>query len=232
MTVIIPYKKEPVSDIELLYALRSIDKYLIGFTNLIILGTPPDWYKGESVYVQDRGEKQFNIYQKLLVACSLKHVTNSFIEWDDDVMLNEIMDLWGQSVVCHGLTYYQDGLLIKHSKKDMGLRYREAVSNTIRRFPEGKHFDLHNPIVYNKEQFKKLFANEKQEIIIKSTYCNTYGIEGVHRDDCKLQQILSKEAIKERIKGRLFFSTSTNAMKKPMIELLSELYPNKSRWEK
>jgi hypothetical protein len=227
MTIIVPYKTDILSDVELLYALRSIEKNLIGFTNLIIIGTPPDWYKGESVYAKDhvRG-KQYSIYSKLLIACELSNVTDYFIEWDDDVMLNK-------DLLVGALQYYQDGTIKDHLKKgDMGSRYREAVANTLQIIPDGVHFDLHNPIIYNKSQFKKLFCNKTDETIIKSYYCNALKIEGVHRDDCKINQLISKGAIYYRIKDCLFFSTTTNAMKKPMIDVLSELYPNKSQWEK
>ena len=80
-----------------------------------------------------------------------------------------------------------------------------------------------------------LFSEKTEEILIKSYYHNwlTKGYEtGASMKDLKIQRLWSKEAIKELIKDRLFFSTSTNGMKKPMIELMNELYPNKSQWEK
>lgn len=239
MTIVIPYKTDILSDTELLYTLRSIEKYLIGFTNLVIIGTPPEWYNGESVYAQDhhRG-KQFSIYSKLLIACELNNVTDYFIEWDDDVILNEpLICNFNEYEQCPSdikfIQRYQDGTLKDALKKgNMGSRYRESVANTLQILPDGIHFDLHNPIIYNKAQFKKLFMNKTDETIIKSYYCNALKIQGVYRKDCKIDILMNKQAIKEHIRGNLFFSTSTSGMKAPMVELLNELFPNKSRWEK
>jgi hypothetical protein len=77
-----------------------------------------------------------------------------------------------------------------------------------------------------------LFCNKTEEVCIKSYYFYHVGCEVKEMKDLKIQRLWSKEAIKELIKYRLFFSTSTNGMKKPMIELMNELYPNKSQWEK
>ena len=225
MTIVIPYKDDILSGVELKFALRSIEKYLTGFTNLGIIGTPPDWYKGEWTPAKDYNyRKQFSIYQKLLVACELENVSENFIMWNDDHFL--LKDIYTTEI-----ENWFDGYLKETINKNHGIRYKEAIANTIQLIPDGLNFDIHTPIIYNKKRFKSFFSNEKEEICIKSYYCCPFGMEAVPMKDLKINQLLSKEAIKELIKDRLFFSTSTNGMKKPMIELLNELFPNKSQWE-
>lgn len=229
-TIVIPYKDDILSGTELLFALRSIDKYLTGWSNVVIIGTPPEWYKGEFVQAQDyRHRKQYSIYSKLLVACELNNVTDSFLMWNDDHFLLKHLH------VGHIDSWY-DCNLKETLNKNHGARYRETIANTLQIIPEGRNYDIHAPCRYDKPTFKMLFSNESREICIKSRYFNFLNVlagisGGSEMKDFKINQLLSKEAIKELIKDRLFFSTSTNGMKKPMIELLNELYPNKSKFE-
>lgn len=231
MTIVIPYKDDILSGVELLFALRSIDKYLTGWTNVVITGTPPEWYRGESVYVKDcNGRKQFNIYSKILVACELKNVTEDFIMWNDDHFLLRPLGI-------EEIYNWYDGRLKDTAGKSHGVRYLETIKNTLKVIPDTLNYDIHTPCVYNKNMFKNLFREKSDEVCIKSYYfnhfvANHHVVKHEPMKDFKINQLLSKEAIKELIKDRLFLSTSTNGMKKPMIELMEELYPNKSQWEK
>lgn len=228
MTIVIPYKDDILSGVELKFALRSIDKHLTGFTNVVIIGEPPEWYNGESVYVKDCvGRKQFNIYSKLLVACELNNVTDEFIMFNDDHFLLKPLDV-------SEIKNWHDGYLSDTINKNHGARYRETIANTLQIIPGALNYDIHTPCIYEKAMFKKLFHNRTDEICIKSYYFYFYDHADPNNSmrDFKVNQLLSKEAIHELIKDRLFLSTSTNGMKKPMIELLEELYPNKSQWEK
>lgn len=225
-SIVIPYKDDILSGLELRFALRSIDQHLTGVDNIVIIGTPPDWYKGEFKEAKDYNHrKQFSIYSKLLVACELENVSEDFIMFNDDhfllknIMVLQIMD-WHNG-------YLKDTLHRNH-----GIRYKEAIANTLQLRPDALNYDIHTPCIYNKSAFKYLFSNRTDEICIKSYYFD-WRNSPFEREmpDLKINQLLSKEAIKELIKDRLFFSTSTNGMKKPMIELLNELYPKPSKYE-
>ncbi len=236
MVIVIPYKPDIHDGLELFYCLRSIEKnlkqskdendlieYCTGFSDLIIIGKPPGWFKGKWIYTEDYpGRKQYTIYQKLLFACH--NFTYNFIMWNDDHFLIK------QSKVSD-IKWFHNGLLSDELHRGLSARYREAVNNTIQ-FQSGYNFDIHTPIIFNKAQFRKLFTNKTEEVCIKSYYCNALGIQGEYMTDCKIDQLLSKEAIKELIKDRLFFSTGSNGVREPMKELLQEMFPNKSRWEK
>ena len=225
MTIVLPYKDDILSGVELRFALRSIEKHLTGFDNLVIIGAPPDWYNGEFKEAKDYNHrKQFSIYQKLLVACENKSVSPNFIMWNDDHFLLK------DKMVLQIMNWY-DGHLKETVNKNHGIRYKEAIANTLQLIPEGLNYDIHTPCIYNKAVFYSLFMDRTDEICIKSYYFNKTKEFQQPMKDFKINQLLSKEAIKELIKDRLFFSTSTNGMKKPMIELLNELFPNKSRWE-
>jgi hypothetical protein len=225
MTIILPYKQDIHDGEELRYALRSIEKYLTGFTNLIIIGRPPEWYKGTS-YISENyvGRKQYSIYQKILLACNWENVTENFIMWNDDHFLLQPLQV-------SDIKYWNNGWLANEFNRGLSSRYSEAVKRTLDFIPDALNFDIHTPIIYNKAKFRTLFTGKENEICIKSYYCNSLQLDGEFMDDCKIDQLLSKEGIYEVINGKMFFSTGSNGIREPMKIVLEELYPNKSRWE-
>jgi hypothetical protein len=221
MTIVFPYKPDIFDGLELRYSLRSIEKNLTGFTDLIIYGNAPEWYRGNWMPSSDYpGRKQFTIYNKLLAA-----ETDNFLMFNDDHFLLKPLQI-------HQIKYWHNGPIKNEFNRNLTARYADAVKNTINIIPEGLNFDIHTPIIYNKGHFRKLFLNKTEEICIKSYYCSSLKIEGEKMDDLKIDTLLSEEAIKELIKDRLFFSTGPNGIKEPMKKVLQELYPIKSRWEK
>jgi len=225
MTIILPYKQDIHDGEELRYSLRSIEKYLTGFTNLIIIGRPPEWYKGTSyIYENYIGRKQYSIYHKILLACSWSNVTDNFILWNDDHFLNQPLQV-------SDIKYWNNGWLANEYARGLSSRYGEAVKRTLDFIPDALNYDIHTPIIYNKARFRTLFTGKENEICIKSYYCNSLQLDGVFMDDCKIDQLMSKEGIYDRITGKMFFSTGSNGVREPMKQVLEELYPVKSRWE-
>jgi len=224
-TIILPYKPDIHDGEELKYSLRSIEKYLTGFTNLIILGRPPEWYKGDQ-YISENfiGRKQYSIYSKILTACNWENVTDNFIMFNDDHFLLQLLQI-------SDIKYWNNGWLANEYTRGLSSRYSEAVKHTLGILPDALNFDIHTPIIYNKAKFRTLFTGKENEICIKSYYCNALQLDGVFMDDCKIDQLLGKEGIYSVIKDKMFFSTSSNAIREPMKIVLEELYPDKSRWE-
>lgn len=226
MTIVLPYKDDILSEWELKFALRSIEKFLTGYTNLILIGDRPEWYQGESVYHKDiNGRKQFNIYSKLLVACELNNVTDDFVMFNDDHYLFKRLDV-------SEIKYWYDGYLKDTVGKSHGVRYLETIKNTLKIIPETLNYDVHTPIIYKKETLRWLFTGKQDEVCIKSYYCSSLETKGEYMKDLKINQLLSYEAILRLTLEKMFFSTSTNGMKKPMMKFLNEAYPNPSQWEK
>lgn len=236
MEIVIPYKSDIHEGEELRYCLRSIEKNLTGFTDLLIIGRPPEWFKGKWIYSQDyAGRKQYTIYQKLLLAGDTIFKEDTtwdspeyFIMFNDDHFVNKPIHV-------RDFKYWHNGPLANELNRGLSARYWGAVKRTLEFIPDGLNYDIHTPIKYNKKWFKNLFHSKTDEICIKSYYCNSWQMLDhliEYMDDCKIDTLLSEEAIKVRIKDRLFFSTSANAIREPMKKVLEELFPNKSRWEK
>lgn len=230
MTIIIPYKSEVHNGLELRYALRSIEKHLQGYDEVILIGDCPEWCKCNCIFKIDiPGRKEFNIYRKLLFACELSEVTENFLMWNDDHFLLKPLHV-------NDIKYWHNGSL--ENQLGGSARNRTSIQNTITMlrniYGEKKellNFDIHVPIIYNKHHFKERFGSLQTELCIKSYYANTCVSYYEYTKDCKINGEISKEWINELIRDRLFFSTGTS-ISQPTVDLLEEMFPEKSKWEK
>lgn len=224
MTVCIPYKDEVHKGLELKYALRSIKKNLIGWDEIILIGDRPDWYRGTSYWFDYNGEKEYRIYKRMLFACDLENVSDDFVMWHDDHYLLKLLHV-------NDIKYWYDHMLEEKAKLNFGNRHAARLRNTLEMFPNGKHFDIHVPIIFNKQKLKEIEPQWKRELVLKSFYCNSYNIEGEQMEEArKIEGAFSKLEIRDKINGHLFFSTGQGICS-PMVEIFEELFPHKSKFE-
>jgi hypothetical protein len=100
------------------------------------------------------------------------------------------------------------------------------------------HFDIHTPIVFNKNKFKKTFAHfyddihRGQGIVMKSAYCNFNGIKPVMMEDMKLRRGYSHLELLTKIGDRHVISVGDEAITENFIRWLNVCFPEVSKWEK
>ena len=237
MTIVIPYKDEVHKGLELKYALRSIEKNLTGWDDIWIMGRdllgwikyfdPISWSIADEDYP---GRKEYSVYRKLLRACDNKLISENFIYWNDDHFLLKPLHV-------SEIKYWHNGPL---EARNVYNRELEKQQNTLKLL-DGPYnytkynYDVHTPIIFNKHRFKKIFEGRTEELCVKSLYANyrgngdTYEVRGEFMDDCKILGYFEKEQVRQIINGHTFFST--NAICQPTIEVLEELFPDKSRFE-
>lgn len=219
--IVIPYLETYHKELELSFALRSIEKYLTGYAQIFIVGDKPRLQNIIHIPFTERCEKEQNIFRKIKTACQDERVSDDFIMWHDDHFLLKPLDK---------IKYWYDGSLKELSVKARG-GYRTAVLNTLEKFPDGFNYDVHAPVVFNKKTFLEL-TNWTKEHILKSYYCNYTNVNDAEPfKDCKINFPISKTAIEQKIDGRLFFSTGPQAMTGEMVDVFEQLYPLKSKYE-
>lgn len=261
MDIVIPLGKggHKFGDIELKYALRSIEKYLTGYRDIFIVGEYPVGISSKTektpsgltvasglffIPAKDTPmRKQFSIMNKLLTAIKHPCLSEDFLYFNDDHFLLKPLHV-------SDIKNWYEGTIKDHISKAVG-KYKTACENTFYVIDgvfvfedrgnggwaanpiEGKYFDIHTPCIFNKAGIRDLsHLNWKEnEYIIKSLYLNINKGEEEEMEDCKINQPKSKKEIEERIKDRLFFSTGHNAIKPPMLKVLEELFPEKSSYE-
>lgn len=228
--VVIPVIKNgsKCNDLELLYCLRSIEKNLTGYGNIVIVGHLPEIINPDSVIhipFKDSPNKQANIRNKILAAFDDERVTETILFANDDHILLPKIAL--ESITAPNFPYFYFGDLSQAAEKAArisGLQLREAGNPT-------KWFDLHSPIVYKKDLFNEAMKHYSEDCSIKSIYANHWFIEGVECSDLKINSNLRYERIVQEIEGRYFFSYGDYGINAPMKRVLSELFPEPSKYE-
>jgi hypothetical protein len=201
------------NDIELRYCLRSVEQYLTGYGDVFIIGRLPTWLKNVIHIPFDAG-------------FAPQSHEKDFLFMNDDHYLRAPYEA-GKFPFCY------DGRI---SEKMTVTDYKHTLYNTIK-LTGGMdviYADVHCPILYNKERFKRLAAydwNVRFGYCIKTLYC--HGDRGYYKRiaDLKIDAKYSAEHITQAIKGRPWFSIGDKAFDGEIVQVLQELYPNKSSYE-
>ncbi|MES2590882.1 MAG: hypothetical protein V4608_03270 [Bacteroidota bacterium] len=223
---------------ELRYCLRGIEKHLINYRNVFIVGECPDWIQNVThVKFTEGYHPSKNIMLKILSACKRNNLSNDFLFFNDDFFLIKDID-------APTYPYYHKGNLDRAILRNSGNWYQDYVIETIRELRKKEcstlNFDGHCPIVYNKTAFIDTMAQYdfNQKLTVKSIYCNTNKITGEFMEDCKLSGWKSEGQIKVLTDGRHIFSTGDYCLqdipqrKSPVKTFIEKNYPNKSKYEK
>lgn len=140
------------------------------------------------VHIEHRnpnGTKSFKIAHRIAHVCKNTDISNDFIWFADDYILTKKLDL-------ETYPYYQTGTL-GHKKILNAYTYFKLYTHKY--LSElgfnSDNFDCHTPVLYNKEKFIKIFNEHHQAskmLLVKSTYCNILGIEGIPTNDSKVDK--------------------------------------------
>jgi hypothetical protein len=220
-----------LQDIELRYCLRSIEKHLEGFNKIILVGERPEWIQNvhhiqfhENKSNHKRAE---NIHGKIQRA--LKFISGDFLFFNDDHFLLKDID-------ADLFPYYHRGVV--RTEGIMVTNQPQYIQTTNTQILFNKpviDFDVHCPIIYNKQRFGRIFDHlvwPDYGFLIKSTYCNKLNIEGISCTDLKFKGAMERYHILDCIAGREWFSVGDRTLQGgDMLKVLEELYPNKSYFE-
>jgi len=244
---------------ELKYAIRSIEKFVKNYRNIYIIGKCPDWLTSLNINSKiykdvinskniispynkkfiihvpfgDTSYKTDNIRNKILEACRTKEISNNFFFTNDDIFFTKTIDVINYP-------YYYDKNLIDIIKDKNIDSYLTSLNNTyitlIKQDQPVKHYDIHCPIIYNKDKFKLIINsnnwNLRYGFTIKSLYSNTLKVEGKKINDFKIRKPLNLGEINKQLYGKSLFSIDDDAINIHLIEKLEKLYPEKSKYEK
>jgi hypothetical protein len=219
---------------ELRYCLRSIEMYLTGYNNIYIVGEKPDWIQNviHLPFDEKRSNrfKERNILKKVLYACTDQFLSNEFLLFNDDHFLLTHIE------ACKFPIHHKQLLVKCLASRKEHEPYYITIQNTLHEIGNNAfNYDTHCPIIINKELFDNvlLFDWDKSfGYCLKTLYCYANNITGEYYPDCKINSAISFAEIKEAIKYRLYFSMGDSALRGGIKDVLKELYPNKSRYEK
>lgn len=233
MDIVIPLGKgSRCEDLELKYCLRSIEKNFSNVGTVVIVGDKPAWRTKNIYYIRfeesnNNHHRAQNICQKILAACSVG-ITDNFLFMNDDHFILGQYDLYY-------FPFYHRGPFNLTRLRNHPSQLIQT-QNTINRFGSKMFdYDIHCPIIYNKERFINTFRGLKfpeYGYCLKSYYMALNKRHSILTKDLKFIEPLRKEEILAQVEGRSWFSTGDAAMVRgEMIKALEQLYPQKSRYE-
>lgn len=210
-------------DREILYSLRSVEKYLTGYNQIFVVGEcPPFLQNVVHIPCQDFGRlRQRSIFNKIMKAVEDERVSEDFIHFADDYFILQPLNV-------KEIGHYHNGLLSERLVK-YGGKYRLAMSNTVEiggRF----NYDIHTPFRYNKERFMENVwsLDWEREYVIKSAYMRYR--EGEYMEDCKIKfSNVTPQEILRRTEGQKFLST--DLIGHSMSRFLKGRFPEPSKYE-
>lgn len=222
MRLVIPYKYTENSE-ELRFAIRSMVKHFSCLTGVLLIGDKPEWYCGDHIPLADimypdepgRIWKERSLQLKI-AACP----DDSFLYSNDDFYANQDF----------GITpYYYDctcGEMVTKSHRSYKEMYEQCN-------PEWKNFDIHTPLIMFKDKFQQSF----QEMLdldcqwpIKTTYAK--GFIGTPYTDLKIRGEHTYNELEFLVSDRPFWSTHNSAVNDDLIKFLTNLFPEKSIYER
>lgn len=211
---------------QLIYSLRSIEKYLKGYRNIYVIGADPELKGLIHIPSTDLKSAAINIKDKLLLACNIHDISDNFLYMADDHYLLSEHNAPAFSV-------YSNGNLYDLARTQRG-SYKQIVIETIKVIPNGKNYNVHAPINYNKEKLKDIIEETDWQplgLMIKSLYCNRLELQGKEMSDCKISHDLPMMEMRRRIENRPFFSTGKENNIRHLKQFMEELFPIPSKHE-
>lgn len=237
LDILIPLGKGSVwQDNELRFCLRSIEKFLSGYDNIFIIGQKPEWLTGvihiPHTDLQQSRFRDYNIYLKVIAGCHDERLSDDFLFMSDDHFITKKFH-------ADALPYYYCGQLVDYLYDNpRKMPYVNVLLNTYK-YLNGLNkptlnFNLHCPIIYNKEKFSTVFPQPWPEygFALKSIYCNILNIEGKYYEDLKIKEDATLQDVEKLIADRYFFSIADSAIRRGnMKTILPILFPSPSKYE-
>lgn len=219
---------------ELRYSLRSL-QCISDLSGVIVVGDDPGFLSDDVTFIPNHrifSNPAQGIFENILWACQCEATPETFLLVNDDY-------LFTAEIQAANYPYYHLGPIKDRLKNCSGEYYAHLFATQEelkRRGLPTLNFDSHYPMIVEKSKVLQLAEmydwNRQHGYTFKSIYCNTFGIEGEFRPDCKVNAPHSLEWWIEYVWFREVFSIGDLAISEGLIEFLRELFPEKSIFEK
>lgn len=216
---------------ELRYSIRSIERNLPD-VSVWVVGYKPDWYSGNFIPVEDIGKKFDNIYNALITLCNSENISNEFVLMNDDFFITDKMD---SIPVMHGgllkdkIKEYNKIVAYSLYVRILSQTYSQLVNCGIK---EPLDYDIHVPMLMAKDKVKEL---TQKSFFPRSMYGNLANVGGEEIKDVKtynLNSLMSVRSSNYLASSLPFISTEDKSFEKVYDEVLRDMFPEPSSYEK
>lgn len=209
---------------ELRFSLRSLAN--IPHRDVHIFGDKPNWVRNTIYHdFAQVGEKWENVNRLLYLVCHTDSVTDDFILMNDDFYIMSAIN---------ELPYYGDGTLMDRYDKiaeefEVESLYQSGLKEASEVLSEAHKptysFELHVPIILNKEKLLPIVKKYPKSCARRSLYCNIYGIKPVQHKDVKIYDPEARNLPTD------FLSSNDGKFTGGLREVVESRFPNKCKYE-
>jgi hypothetical protein len=226
---------------ELRYCLRSLEMNFAPLGNVYLMTTCQiPWLK--NVHVINVGDplksnKDGNLINKVLSACDQPGLSDEFLRLSDDQLLISPVAMADE------IKPYFLFNLKECSQRWWSGKWKNRMRRTMNYLTEhglpAFHYDVHAPMLYNKKAFSRVFKGVDFRSDIG--YCiNTFYYNHVdppekvkmQQQKLTIEQPCTREQITGRLSGRKYMGYNDAGLNDDLKQILRELFPNKSNFEK
>lgn len=227
MDYVIPYKRSRSFDKELRYCLRSLSNMEM-VERVYLIGEKPQWVQGvEFIPMTQTTQKGVNTRNALIKACE-SNVSDDFILGADDIFATKPHQ---------HVTLYHGGplkdFLEKYSTRYPNSYYTRKIKKMAEEMPGIlNHYELHVPMVVNKQHSLSLLTNtDFHGMMFRTLYGNiVYGGQGEYTKDVKHYRRTRDEWYKDIPIG--YLSSDDMAFNGQVEKYLKGMFPKRSKYEK
>ena len=235
--IVIPLAEKGSHDnLELRYALRSIEKHARGYRDIIVVGrNVPSWLQNVGIIdsVEDSSRKNITLLRKRLAA-AMESDADYNLYWCDDYVLLKTMNVMSIPALRN------DKDLLDYSGGRVWHRCLKAAGEALK--AHGKTtFDCesHTPSLNDRKKFIQLaeiFQKERETdpgLTVCALYHNYYGSRMLPMDKIKatFEKTVDFEQVRKEAAGKLFLGYDDKGFESGVKDFLAEKFPEKSQYE-
>jgi uncharacterized radical SAM superfamily Fe-S cluster-containing enzyme len=243
-TFVYPYLASQAVGLELLYSVRSVERFYQGETDIWIVGDRPDWWLRDDRFVhcpRVKGGARVDRAHKLEVICQTPDIPDQFVWMQDDIYFVKpvtfgfLATAWTRSPVRASATPKPTCKRCRGFSKQ---KYRtlEALA------ANGKTLDdyaAHVPVVYQKEKLRVMFAKYPvagKELVDDLLYQNEYATPDkpavfIGARMARIERTLTDKQLQDRLRPAVYHNHLHGKYRGPVERNLERTFSQPCKWE-
>jgi hypothetical protein len=175
MDIVYPYIPWPFDGKELRYSLRTVAKN-VPHRNIVLIGRAPERLNTKEVkyipFWDEEATKYLNVKAKMFHIYHDNSISKQFIWMNDDMLVLKPI-----TEIPNYVRWHWEEHLNAIERRAWHSRYRKILEQTRLKFPEWFSYEVHTPIIFDKEKLISLFDmywDELESMAMRSVYWNTF----------------------------------------------------------
>ncbi len=224
------------NNLELRLALRSIEKYLSGYQDIIVVtDSPPSWLTNVKIIPHpDNSRKNINLFRKRIAAAEFSDADYNLYCCDDYIFHKPVLAMDIPALTCGRDMASYTGSQVWH-------QCLRATAKILKDHNKpSRHCESHSPSLVERKKFlelAKLFEKEREiepGLVVCGLYHNYYESTMLPIDQFKATfeaNAGGANAVAEKCAGSKFLSFNNSGFESGVRSYLESLFPTPSRFE-